>query len=348
MTKKKVLVRITVTVLILLVVCTMLSRSIYLAMLPQVSTSKVSMGNISTTLNYDGAFDYSKKQTVIAKEAWQFTEVNVKAGDPVEKGDVLAKINMADADLTARQLEMNIKGLETQLKNTYGKDAKAAVQLSLDVERRKQEQFFATYPKNGVIKAKTDGRVLACNYQTGDVAVPETLVMDLQTSDSQPIVQWTTSLEEGESMNVDSSVALNFIALKKGSKELFTLKSEITSKVQDVENNCWNFEVQMGMFDNQIPLESKPRITYSEATANGQTIVPVSALTYMGGDQAILYVVSTRQGVFGEENIVKQVEVKVLADNNINAAIEGTLEQNDKIVTYASKSLHDGAVVAVE
>ena len=347
MTKRKVLIRVTIGLLIFLVICTVLSRSIYLAMLPQVSTSKVSTGSVNATLNYTGTFDYTNKQTVKAGAAWNLTEVNVKAGQSVNKGDVLAKVDMTDADLTRRQLEFNVANAKAQLKNAYGKDAKAQVQLSVDMAERSLEQFIASYPKDGVIKAETDGSVLSCNFVTGDTAAAGTVVMEIRTEESAPIIQWNVNGDEADKFDVGTDVTVTFMGLKKGSKETFTLKGSVSNKTTDVMTETTTCQVELKSFNNEIPLNSVPTVTYSEITASG-AIVPVSALTAMGGDNYILYVVNTRQGVFGEEHVVKQVEVKKTGDNNVDAVVDGDLSADAKVVTYSSKALSDGLSVALE
>ena len=136
MTKRKILTRVAVAAFIILVLCTMLSKSIYLAMLPQVETAKISNGSVTDSLSYTGTFDFTDKTTVTAKAEWNFTEVNISAGKEFLAGDVLAKVDMTDFDLSRRQMEMNLSALKAQLKNTYGEEAKASVQLSLDMAQR--------------------------------------------------------------------------------------------------------------------------------------------------------------------------------------------------------------------
>lgn len=346
MTKRKVLIRITVALLIFLVACTVLSRSIYLAMLPQVSIAKMQEGVISSDLSYTGTFDYTEKQTVRAEAVWKLTEVNFQTGDSVEKGDVLAKVDMTDADLTCRQLELNVSSAQSQLKNAYGKDAKAQAQLALDMAERALEQFTESYPKNGVIRAESDGVLLSCNYQIGDAVPAGEVIMEVRTEDSMPVAQWAVTGSEAEKFDVGVGVLLSFTGLKRGSKEAFSLRGNIISKTIDTASGATICRALLKGFNGEIPLNTVVDITYSETVASGM-IVPLSALVPMGGENYILYVVETQQGVFGEEHIVRQIQVKKVGDNNVDAVVEGALSPLDSIVSNSSKTLTDGASVAL-
>lgn len=349
MTKRKILTRVTIAVVIILVLCTMLSRSIYLAMLPQVETSKIANGSVTDSLNFSGSFDFTDQVTVTADSAWELTEVNITAGVEFLAGDVLAKVDMTDFDLSRRQMEMNLKNLKSQLKNTYGADAKASVQLSIDMAQRSYDKFLATYPKNGVIKAPYDGKVLSCNVKAGDTVYAGTDLFTLKSLESKPIVRWSTSYQVGEELVEGSEVTLFFQALKNGKLENFTIKSNIDAKTTNVETGGWNFELTMGGFTNEIPLGAIPNITVNRSLAEG-TVVPSASLTMTGSDSAIVYIVKTRQGVFGKEDYVTATEVKVVADNGYQAVIEMSSVggSDDRVVTYASKSLTDDAAVATE
>ncbi len=347
MTKRKVLTRIAIGLLIFLVICTVLSRSIYLAMLPQVSVTELRYGRVTSDMTYIGAFDYTDKQIVTAGAAWTLTEVNVKTGISVEKGDILAKVDMTDAELTRRQLMINVSNAETVLKNARGDAAKEQAQLNLDVALRALEKFEASYPKDGVIVAETDGKVLSCSYVTGDQVAAGAVVMELRTADSAPVISWEVGGSEADLLDLHSTVTLSFAAIKQGSETSFNINGSVSGKTTDAASGISTFTVKLTSFEYEIPSGSIPVITYTEVNAMG-TFVPLSALTDLGGDSYIMYVLDTKQGIFGEEHIVKQVEVQKLGDNNVKAVINGDFEEDASIVTHSSKTLKDGMSVALE
>ncbi len=347
MTKRKVLTRVAIALLILLVVCTMLSGSIYHAMLPQVSIAEVRLGGINSELTYVGSFDYTNKQTIKAGAAWTMTEVNFKTNQKVEKGEILAKVDMTDADLTRRQLEINLNAAQKRLKNTSDKDAKVQAELAVDVAKRALEQFLASYPKDGVITAESDGRVLSCSYFTGDTVPAGAVLMDVRTEESTPIIRWEARGSEADAMDTGNGVTLSFAAFKNGSEDTYNINGSIYSKITDDLTGVTVFEARLGSFEQEIPLHSVPVITCSKTVAVG-TVVPLSALTDMGGGNYLLYVVDTSQGIFGEEHVVKEIGVQKLGDDNVKAVIVGEVEENAKVATYASKPLKDGMAVAIE
>lgn len=76
-------------------------------------------------------------------------------------------------------------------------------------------------------------------------------------------------------------------------------------------------------------------------------ILPVSALRLMGGRTVVLVVRETQSAV-GAEQIVEEVEVVIKDQDTENAAVEGALFPDDRIVVNSSKPLRKGDRVCVE
>ena len=75
--------------------------------------------------------------------------------------------------------------------------------------------------------------------------------------------------------------------------------------------------------------------------------VPLSAV--FGENQGLfVYVLRTRQGLFGEEQYVYQTPVEKIAANNLRMAVNSeSLSPYDQVVTYTSAPLASGRTVKV-
>ena len=86
MTKKKFILSLTVVFFALLLLFTFISKSVYNATLPVVTTAKAVKGSISQTKTLEGEFSYSDASKVTARDNWRVTEVMVETGRQVDEG----------------------------------------------------------------------------------------------------------------------------------------------------------------------------------------------------------------------------------------------------------------------
>ena len=77
-------------------------------------------------------------------------------------------------------------------------------------------------------------------------------------------------------------------------------------------------------------------------------VVPLTAVNGSEGEYTI-YALKTRDGLFGEEQYVQQVEVEKLAESVLSMAVQAdALWEGDKIVVSSTGPLADGETVWVE
>ena len=148
-TKKKVLVSILV-ILCAAIIAGVLYMFFKPDPLPQVSTAKVTKGSITQTLDMSGKVSSSQKGNFVPIDGTKVLTVNVKVGEYVKKGDVLAtfdtsSLNSALAEkqqayLTAVENYNNAKNTavssSAQLKEINARLA----EINKELEKQEQEQ----------------------------------------------------------------------------------------------------------------------------------------------------------------------------------------------------------------
>ena len=148
-TKKKVLVSILV-ILCAAIIAGVLYMFFKPDPLPQVSTAKVTKGSITQTLDMSGKVSSSQKGNFVPIDGTKVLTVNVKVGEYVKKGDVLATFDTSSlnsvlaekqqAYLTAVENYNNAKNTavssSAQLKEINARLA----EINKELEKQEQEQ----------------------------------------------------------------------------------------------------------------------------------------------------------------------------------------------------------------
>ena len=164
-TKKKVLVSILV-ILCAAIIAGVLYMFFKPDPLPQVSTAKVTKGSITQTLDMSGKVSSSQKGNFVPIDGTKVLTVNVKVGEYVKKGDVLAtfdtsSLNSALAEkqqayLTAVENYNNAKNTavssSAQLKEINARLA----EINKELEKQEQEQNKNNNNQNKNDQNKTD------------------------------------------------------------------------------------------------------------------------------------------------------------------------------------------------
>lgn len=92
---------------------TFISRQVYASKLPVVSAESFTQQNIIHTVKAAGSVQYDSVQPVFLPQGAVIDKVCVHSGDKVEKGDVLAQLNIQSLKRSADELEAQIQELQS-------------------------------------------------------------------------------------------------------------------------------------------------------------------------------------------------------------------------------------------
>ena len=113
--KKKIIIKIAVGLLVALILCTVISQSIYTKLLPEVKVYVPTDGQLETNISTTGSVGRTNTTTVNAKGNWKIKEVQVSKGDEVVKGDTLFVIDRTEFEMKTKGLELDVMKLQHQL-----------------------------------------------------------------------------------------------------------------------------------------------------------------------------------------------------------------------------------------
>ncbi|WMJ22346.1 hypothetical protein RBG61_10150 [Paludicola sp. MB14-C6] len=279
-----------------------------------------------------------KTQLSIAQEELALYEKNV----PIEN------------KIATNQLSLSILQAQTQLKkDTISQQQVEELKKQLDIANDQLRAKKASFETSGKIVSLCDGKVSKYYVKEGDRITKGQLIADIASTSSKPCVSFALSKEAGEDLPSGCKVVLKYKTYEKDPISGITSSkmNEITAvasfkKYNPKENNY----IFSAPYDEKksISREAVVDVKMIQTSTAYTTILPKACVTQNKDQKDCIFVITKKQGLFKQENVVKEVEVKVLDRNNINVAIDSfEVRPEDEVLLYSSKPIKDGSVISV-
>ncbi|MEI6462471.1 MAG: efflux RND transporter periplasmic adaptor subunit [bacterium] len=157
-----------------------------------VTYEKVSKGDINLTVSGTGSVVSKTTQNVVSKVQSKVTEVDVKVGDKVTKGQVIAKFDDFDLQQAEKSAEYNYNAAyyrREQLKSAPVKDDNAIKQAQQQLNAASVSVDSAKNSlNNAIITSPIDGTIITLNVKVNDfgsLTAPVAIVQDLSSLEAQ-------------------------------------------------------------------------------------------------------------------------------------------------------------------
>ena len=125
--------------LVLMWVCTLISKSIYVAELPIVTTVTAESKYIEHIVEAEGVVEAGQKQAVIFLDGLRVKEIKVKIGDFINIGDILFTLDIVDLEEKIKEIQTEIAKMELQINTIRTNEALATEQKTLEEQRARQD-----------------------------------------------------------------------------------------------------------------------------------------------------------------------------------------------------------------
>jgi RND family efflux transporter MFP subunit len=289
-----------------------------------------------------GAIEAVDNILVSAKTMGIITQVFVREGDVVSKGQTLAQI---DNSLTLRGMEEVKSGLDlattiyNRQKNLWDQKIGTEVQyLQAKNNKESLERRLATIKEQldmALIKSPISGSVDAVDVKIGQNAAPGAPAFRVVSSDRLKFIAnvseaYVTDVKKG------NKVQIAFGDLNK------SVSGQVTFVGKAINQLSRTFPVEIALASNS---DFRPNMSgelklifHSEAAA---IVVPVNVVQDING-QKVVYTAETVDGkLVAKKNIVKVIGVYG------NLAQVSTLKSGDKIITVGYQGLNDGELIKI-
>lgn len=209
--------------LILMWLCTLISKSIYAARLPMVSTVSVQSKYVEHTVKAEGIVEVGAKRAVNVLGGLRVSELCVHIGDRVEEGDLLFRIDLEDLAVVLEEKETACGKIQMQIDAiVHNRELAAARQAVEEARAREDYDAMARYQDTLVGRAAEN------------VAQAEEALEELQEENREHEGDWKN--ENGEPKTEDELEAERKVREEQEER----LKQELQAAVYAEADAKWN------------------------------------------------------------------------------------------------------------
>lgn len=307
-----------------------------------VSVDTIRLQNIVDAGNYTGTFEPNKETKISADIQGKINAVLVDIGSYVSKGQTLIQLDNSLLKLQLQTVEVQIEGLEDDVKRyTILTEADAVQGVQLEKARlglksaKIQRATLLEQISKTSIKAPFNGVVTAKLNEEGGFAAPG--VPLLQITDISTL-RFTVNVPENDLVKFQNNQTYKINADVYPDISLSGKVSMIGSKanmgnsfpIQFQVANTKNLSIKSGMFG---------KVNLSESEQEQGILIPTSAIIEENGI-AKVYVIKNGKAVLQSITTTKTIGNKTLVSNGLN--------ENDIIVTNGFINLFDGANISIK
>jgi len=296
---------------------------------------------IYTSKTVTGEVQYENTQHLIYDIPLKITEVFVGSGDSVRSGDVIMEVDSRELALELKKKELTV----IQLRNQNDEIS----QLQLEIAEEDVALFKAKYPTDGKIRAGFAGTIYNINAANGETIPSNIVLASIYDENSPANVIFYLSEDDAEFFDEGDSAVLHFSeTLNSGSKYATNMQVKKNSSISSKQ-----FILKDVLYKYTVPITNeflyhgqRIQLQIINKSAIYDTVIPSSALHRNIEDIYYVFTIKPRDSIWGEEYYTEIVNVELIYDNGVNAAISYIpLLWKEKIVVSSSRFLVPGEIV---
>jgi hypothetical protein len=357
---------IAIFLIVVLVICTFVGRALYTSRMPQVIAAQAERGRLNFTAITEATIVYTDMVSIIADMDFLVEEVFFEIGNPIREGEPLLRINMERYEelftknaLERQRLENIIWDLDEEIGVGYGGTQRLVMErdayaLELEV------LLYASYGSqilyhgiehngeliDGVILSPTFGRV-ADYAQRGQVVMEGEELFLIVPNDTDTQIVWY--MNEDEAVHFQDSMSAYFTYLTGTRRVEEFVSSRSVSRRWDGRLQLFRYSFPYDTIHRNLFGVTGELVLIHE-TSYFDTTVPASAIFFDQFGIPSVYILRTRNGLFGPEKYVSAINVNLLEISPDKAGIASILIRAGTYVicTWEDGELFDGVAVWAE
>ncbi len=316
--------------------------------IPLITTFKAQTEEFNHELELQGNVTTKNLMTLTPEYNGILTNVYVKEGQQVSKGQTLAKID--DGGLSQQLAQQQIQSdlaqttFERQKRlwdEKIGSEiqflqAKSTYQAQLEAVNQIQQQIAKT-----IVKAPFSGTIDEVISEQGSVvAAGQTQLMRIVNLDNMYIEtevpeRYINTITEGKNVEV------NFPVLGK----TFTAKVRQTSNVINPSNRTFRAEIAIPNKEKDLKPNLTARLKINDYTNETAVLIPQSIISENADGEQYVYVVNDKNAK--NQGTVSRVIIKTGRSQGDNIEVLEGIENNTELIQEGARSVNDGQTVEV-
>ncbi|MBN8828122.1 MAG: efflux RND transporter periplasmic adaptor subunit [Sphingobacteriia bacterium] len=286
-----------------------------------------------------GFIEANNKVSLKAEEEGKVTEIIIDEGNKVNKGDLIAKLDIRDFELKLQEAEANLRKKRIELDSVRALKAKGlssnstfaeaeasfeGAQANLAHAQRMYENRFIKAPFNGILSKLNlkVGQIISDMQEIGEIITTEAYKVRLGVSE-----KYIKNIKDGNKA---------VVSLKDGIK----LNAYVSFVSQVIESESKTFPVDVTIINNEEKLYdgmvATVKITYDKVKAYK---VPSSSLTLNDEGELVIKIV--------RNNHIENLKVEIVGEEEDNVIITGDLPEKATLIIMGQNFVTSNSSVKI-
>lgn len=321
----------TIIFVILVLILTFFSKTLYNLNLPSVSYTQPKPGALKRVFNCETLAAAKTEFDLYAQVPQKVLKVQVREGDLVKKGQLLLRLDTSILENDLLHLELE----KQQTKDAKKGSSSKAYQLALSsVEHRIKAKHAEI--DGSAITAPADSYVTTLATKVGMTANPAEPLMTLGSVKNGLQVALNVTQKQATWFEKDDKVSVYIPMLNQTFDGL-------VSRIKSAGDGNMVALADISDPSGAIHAGQLAEVSFTKMSGDYLSLVPLSAL-HSDGDRNYIFKIETVPGALGDEYRLYKIYVRVLDQDDTNAALEGEIDSGDLIVTGSDKELYGGRI----
>ena len=252
-----------------------------------------------------------------------------------EYKDAQAAVQAAEDRLF--ELEYNLQQQKVTDSKSQSMDYLSLSDIGAQIEAAKKKVEELSGGEENQVVAKVHGTVQSIECAPGDTKVKGDILCTIEVPDMGYSLSFSVTNDQARRLKVgDSATVSNYYW---GNQVTATLESIKTDPKNPQTNKILNFNVT-----GDVTAGSEITISVGQKSANYDIIIPNSAIRSDTNGSFVL-AVESKSSPLGNRYIARRVEVKVLAEDDMNSAVTADLGFGDYVITTSNAPVKNGDMV---
>lgn len=344
--------------IVLLIICTLFSNTLYAITLPKVTVLPAAPGQLELAFQSGAVIKPVEVRDLAGQAGWTVTKVLVKAGDAVKLGQTLVQYDNVEArqqlekeQVMLDKLQLSVEKLMYDyIQSEHNEDtgvvlaAKAALEnTKLDINMQKQHilDLQTKLSSNQTLKAPFDGTIAAANAKEGlsaNAGSPDIKLINTKMG-YQLELQIPTEVADALTIGETTEVRLP-------GQNSRTVEGEVAGLEQDVSDGRKTVRMTILLQDQSLANGERAEVNIRKKGKDGALIISNAAIRK---DQSgtYVYVIEERKGPLGNAFYASRRDVAVVNANEHAAAIGSGLFQQESVIVESNEPLLEGSRVRI-
>jgi RND family efflux transporter MFP subunit len=303
-------------------------------------------GDQGRILQYSGLIASNAESRLSFKIGGMISKIDVKEGDHVSAGQLLATLDLTEIDAQVQQAQQNVEKAqrdENRLKNLY-RDTVATLeqlqnihtQLSVATESLRIANFNRQYAQ---VRASTRGTILQKLMNEGEYAAAGTAVLLFNgTAANDWVVRFGVSDKDWAVLHKGDKATVSIDAYP---DQPFSGTITKLAEGADATNGTYPVEVTVSPAGHKLAPGLFCTLRLQPPSRTAYSFIPASALAEGEGSTGFVYTLNA------DNKTVKKIPVHVAFLQGDQIAVNSGLDHVQEVITEGVGYLTDGATVRV-